>query len=127
LIAPGFNPCTYNVISWFSSLCFFKFSLHRYTAAGSIIGEDMLYSTMRSTFNARSLTFVSVFELDRADLTEVLAKYPLDKAIIKRRAVRQAFKVEIIAYAHGVEIIKKAKELGVVDKMFVLEVGVCSS
>ena len=95
----------------------------RVHTAGSIIGEDMLYSTLRRTFNARSLTFVSVFELNRPDLTEVLEKYPLDKSIIKRRAVREAFKVEIIAYAHGLEIIAKAKELGVLDKLFVLDDG----
>ena len=91
---------------------------------GSIVGEDMLYSHMRRTYSARTITFVSVFELDRPDMESVLEKYPLDRVIIKRRAVREAFKVEIVAYAHAVEIVAAAKTHDVLDKMFVLDDGV---
>lgn len=96
----------------------------RVHTAGNVIGEDMLYSKVKLAFSARTLTFVSVFELHRPDLVAVLDKYPLDKSIIWRRAVREAFKVEIYAYAHAVEIVAKAKEFGVLDKFFVLADGV---
>lgn len=95
----------------------------RINVAGSIIGEDMLYSHMRRTFNARSITFVSVFELVRIDLEEVLDKHPLDRVIIKRRAVREAFRVEMMAYIHALAIVKKAKALSVLAKMFVVADG----
>ena len=33
--APGFNPCAYEVKTWFQRFCFFKFNLYRYEKAES--------------------------------------------------------------------------------------------
>jgi hypothetical protein len=43
LKAPGFNPCAYEVISWFQAFAF-KFKLYRYTVAASR-GPDLGYLT----------------------------------------------------------------------------------
>jgi len=59
----------------------------------------------------------------RQALATVLENFPADKAIIKRRAVRSAFKVEIVAYAHAVEIVKAAKQESAIEQMFVLSDG----
>eukprot|EP00753_Platysulcus_tardus_P004747 PLAT12659.1.p1 GENE.PLAT12659.1~~PLAT12659.1.p1 ORF type:complete len:850 (-),score=394.01 PLAT12659.1:54-2603(-) len=78
----------------------------RILATGNVWGEDMVLRTraLANTKTARALTYVDVFLLAYAELMDILERFPLERAHIRRATVRMAFRRALIRHAKVVAV-----------------------
>eukprot|EP00966_Prymnesium_polylepis_P061623 1429923-Prymnesium_polylepis.1 len=94
---------------------------------GSCYGEDMILNNpkLRDTAAATALTFVQILLLERPELDELVAEYPIARQVIRRAAVMLAFKRAVIRVAtvirnlelHAIDSYEAYKRAGGVNSL----------